>query len=80
MDWYGNLTSASRSLNGNSGKYISIIYTALFAIDHSIIIVIYIASNFVYNNYMYAVKSYNNFYFELEMPVQSDNTEFQLFI
>ena len=51
----------------------SIIYTALFATDQSKIVVIYnyLASNCVYNNYMCVVKSYN--FFELEMPVQSDN-------
>ena len=28
--------------------------------------------------YILVIKSYNNFYFELEMPVQSDNTKFQI--
>ena len=28
--------------------------------------------------YIHVVKSYNNFNFELEMPVQSDNIQFQI--
>ena len=28
--------------------------------------------------YILVIKSYNNFYFELEKPVQSDNTYFQI--
>ena len=35
----------------------------------------------MYNNYMYihVIKGYNNFYFELEMPFQSDKTKFHFF-